>query len=111
MAIAAIQGVSTVELCSVGNVEIQICAPRSARRFGGSSAIVGGRGNTLPKLRSESSSFLQGELLVMTTDGISSRLEIDQDLMLLREHPIIVAQRIMERWGRTTDDALVLVVR
>ena len=31
--------------------------------------------------------------------------------MLLRAHPAVIAQRVLERFGRDNDDALVLVVR
>lgn len=101
----------SMETASVGNIELAVCRPRDARRFGGSSAIVGGRGNRPVKVRTETTSVAEGDLVMMTSDGISSKVSIEQDLALLREHPIIVAQRIMERFGRKTDDALVLVAR
>jgi anti-sigma regulatory factor (Ser/Thr protein kinase) len=105
------EAAGAMEAASIGNVELQVCRARDARRFGGSSAIVGGKGNRAVKPRTETTALAPDDLVVLTTDGISSKLSIEQDLMLLREHPIIVAQRIMERFGRTNDDALVLVAR
>ena len=101
----------TMEVASIGNVELQICRPRDARRFGGSSAIVGGKGNRATKARPMNATLLPDDLVIVTTDGISSKLSIEEDLPLLREHPIVIAQRIMERFARTNDDALVLVSR
>lgn len=101
----------SMEAASVGNIELQICGPRDARRFGGSSAIVGGKGHRPVKPRTETTTVAPDDLVIMTSDGISSKLSVEQDLALLREHPIVVAQRIMERFGRTNDDALVLVAR
>lgn len=112
MAVSRIdEAAASVETASIGNIDVQICGPRTARRLGGSSAVLGGRRAPAAKPRSETVTLGRGELLVLTTDGISSKLAIEQDLALLREHPIVVAQRIMERFGRTNDDALVLVVR
>jgi anti-sigma regulatory factor (Ser/Thr protein kinase) len=105
------EAAATMEAASIGNVELQVCRPRDARRFGGTSAVVGGRGNRPAKPRSESAPLAQNDVVVLVTDGISSKLSIEQDLALLREHPVVIAQRIMERFGRTNDDALVLVAR
>lgn len=102
---------ASLETASIGNVDVQLCAPRRARRFGGSSAVLGGRPTAPAKARSETAPLERDELLVMTTDGISSKLSIEQDLILLREHPVVVAQRIVEQFGRANDDALVLVAR
>ncbi len=106
-----VEDTNTLEASSVGNIDIQICAPRATRRLGGASAVVGGRRGPPIRARSERAPVPDGELVIMTTDGISSKLSISDDLALVRSHPIVVAQRIMERFGRKTDDALVLVAR
>jgi hypothetical protein len=106
-----VEDTSTLEGSSVGNIDIQICAPRSARRLGGSSAVVGGRRGAPIRARTERVAVPEGELVIVTTDGISSKLSVQDDLALVRSHPIVVAQRIMERFARKTDDALVLVAR
>ena len=112
MAIARIgESSGDLELASIGNIDVQIAGPRTARRFAGSSAVLGARGSRGTKARVETAPIAPGELVVLTTDGISSKLSIEQDLLLLRDHPVVVAQRIMERFGRTNDDALVLVAR
>jgi negative regulator of sigma-B (phosphoserine phosphatase) len=112
MAVSRIdEGSGSMQAASIGNVELQVCRPRDARRFGGSSAIVGGKGNRPVKPRTETVTLAPDDLVILSTDGISSKLSIEQDLALLREHPIVIAQRIMERFGKTTDDALVLVAR
>jgi anti-sigma regulatory factor (Ser/Thr protein kinase) len=99
-----------LETAAVGNVEVQVCAPRTAKRIGASSAVLGSR-SAAPKPRTERVVLAKDALVVMATDGISSKLAIEEDLALLREHPGVVAQRIVERFARTNDDALVLVAR
>lgn len=101
----------TLEVSSAGNIDVQVCATRAVRRFGGSSAVVGGRRGTMIRVRTDRALLSEGELVILTTDGISSKLAIENELALIRLHPIVVAQRIMERFGRTNDDALVLVAR
>ena len=52
------------------------------------------------------------ETLIVYTDGIRSRASIVDDLMLQREHPIVIAHQLVERFGRDEDDdVLVLVAR
>lgn len=106
-----VEDTGTLETASAGNIDVQICGVRSVRRFGGSSVVVGGRRGPPIKVRTDRVPFANGELLVVTTDGISSKLSIDDDVALVRSHPIVVAQRIMERFARANDDALVLVAR
>lgn len=111
MAIARIDEASSrMDLVSVGNIDVQVCAPRTARRFGGSSAVVGARGTAL-RSRTESVTLGPSDVVVMTTDGISSRLSIEQDHALLYAHPGAIAAQILERHGKPNDDALVLVTR
>jgi anti-sigma regulatory factor (Ser/Thr protein kinase) len=102
---------ATLETSSVGNIDLQLCSPRSARRLGGISAVVGGSSRLPTKPRSETAALAKGELIILATDGIGSKMSIEQDLELLRTHPVVVAQRIVERFGRAHDDALVLVAR
>ncbi len=101
----------TLATASAGNIDVQICTARSVRRIGGSSAVVGGRRGPPIKVRADLVPFTDGELVIVTTDGISSKMSIEDDVALVRAHPIVVAQRILERFGRANDDALVLVAR
>jgi hypothetical protein len=56
-------------------------------------------------------SWLQpGELLVMHTDGLSTRTTVE-DPVLLRRHPLVVAHELLRRFSKNHDDALVLVAR
>jgi anti-sigma regulatory factor (Ser/Thr protein kinase) len=100
----------TVEIASAGNVETHLCLPRAVRRFGGSTVVVGARGRSL-KLRLETAELSEGEVVVLSTDGISAAYPTLEDPQLLRQHPGVIAQRIVETGAQSTDDALVLVVR
>lgn len=100
---------SCLDLASVGNITIELVRPRGARRFAASSFVLGSpRRGWRPHV--EAAPFQPDETLIVFTDGISSRSSISEDLELLREHPIVIAQRLVQRFGRD-DDVLVLVAR
>jgi len=52
----------------------------------------------------------QGDVVMLFTNGISTRADLEGELDLLREHPIVIAHQIVHRFARDDDDALVLVV-
>jgi anti-sigma regulatory factor (Ser/Thr protein kinase) len=85
---------ATVEIASVGNVDVQLVSPRKTRRFGGSPGVVGARPSAPPPVRTETAVPLGPE-----------------ELALLRAHPIAIAQHVVERHARPHDDALALVCR
>lgn len=106
------EALSTMTTSTIGNIDVQVCAPRSSRRFGSVSGVLGGRPFAAStRVPVESAALEKQDVVVLATDGISSKLSIEQDFTLLRMHPIVLAQRIVERFERTNDDALVLVSR
>jgi len=98
----------------VGNIEGRIVGPRRLVRLGGTSGVLGfpTRGpKTALRFAAEDRVLEPGDVLVLTTDGIGSRMSIENDLALLRMHPVVIAQTVLETFGRDNDDALALVVR
>jgi anti-sigma regulatory factor (Ser/Thr protein kinase) len=53
--------------------------------------------------------FPAGSVLLISSDGLRSGLQVDPSELLLA--PLILAHRLLLRWGRQHDDALVLVFR
>jgi anti-sigma regulatory factor (Ser/Thr protein kinase) len=96
-------------LASVGNVSSRVVGPDGTRRFGGSSFVLGAPG-PLRALRTERCAMGRYDALLLASDGVTSRMDIAGDPALLREHPVVIAQRLVERFGRHNDDVMVLVV-
>jgi hypothetical protein len=93
----------------VGDASLQVEGPGMHRRVVGRSFVLGARGSK-PRPVVEDFSLGLRDVVVSFTDGISPRADLHEDLELLREHPIVIAHQIVERFARSNDDALVLVV-
>ena len=103
-------GTPSLEVAAVGNITVQLVRPHSERRFGASSFVVGSPQRGW-RSRVEQSAIEAGEMLILFTDGIESRVSIEEDLALLREHPITIAHQLALRFARESDDVLVLVAK
>lgn len=98
-----------VELAAVGNITAHVYGPHKARRFTGTSFVVGARGDAR-RPATETIQLDPRDVVVVHSDGIRTGLDLTGELDLLREHPIVVAQRVVERFGRPDDDAMVMVI-
>lgn len=103
----------TMRWIGVGNVEGMLlrsgangCTTR--KRDEGLITCAGVVGYQLPTLRETEISVNRGDTLIFTTDGISGGFI---EHLTLCDPPQQIADRILERHGKTTDDALVLVAR
>lgn len=92
----------TVHCGGVGNVELRTRGTRVPV-----IPTPGILGQSHRALRVASASLLPGDRLALFSDGLSSRLELDDTRNLA---PDAACDLLMERYGRNTDDATVLVV-
>lgn len=98
-----------VEHAGVGNIATRVIGiDGTARPL---VATAGTLGSVLPKrIHVEQLALQPGELLVMFSDGLTSRIDLSHEVVI-RQHPIVVAQHLLARFARGTDDAIVAVVR
>ena len=89
----------------VGNVEMRVCGPRALARPICSPGIVGAR---LTRVRVERFDYVPGHTVILHSDGLSSRFELDAvpATASLEE----VADALVARHGKA-DDMTLLVVR
>jgi len=94
----------------VGNVEGRVVSGEpSATRPKGSLALGGGvAGYDLPAVRTAALKVLPGDLLILATDGVDPSFA---DSLDVSGSTHAIAERIMARHRRPTDDALVVAVR
>jgi anti-sigma regulatory factor (Ser/Thr protein kinase)/serine/threonine protein phosphatase PrpC len=94
-----------------GNTSVHIYGIGPARRFSGPSFILGARGRA-PKPFLEERSLEPSDAVVLFTDGLSTKTDLEGELdLILRKHPVRIAEELVKRFGRSNDDALVLVAR
>jgi phosphoserine phosphatase RsbX len=95
---------------SVGNVAAVLLRTDDAGRWEREHILMrnGVVGHRLPPLRSTTLSLRRRDILIFATDGIRDGFQGD---FTSDPNPQVVADRILEQYGKATDDALVLVGR
>jgi anti-sigma regulatory factor (Ser/Thr protein kinase) len=68
-------------------------------------------GHTMPRLREERYPFPTGSTLVVASDGLKSRLELDAATGLLGRDPMVIAATLWRDHCRGRDDATAVVLR
>ena len=91
----------------VGNTRAVVVGDKTAH-LGSTTGIVGGR---YRRLSPETVPFMPGDLVVMVTDGIKQRFNFANVRKVEGADVQGLAEKIVEDWGRETDDAAVLVFR
>jgi hypothetical protein len=91
----------------VGNVDGRVLSDAKPAHFVPQNGIVG---HTMPTVRSVTGPWPRGALLVMHSDGISSKWRVNTYPGLMTAHPALLAGVIYRDFGRTNDDATVLVL-
>jgi hypothetical protein len=104
------QTADEIEAACVGNVSVHAYGFSAGWRMLGTSFVLDAPDPTRKPVREEHP-LGPRDALVLFTDGLSTRTQLEGDLDLLREHPIVIAHQLALRFGRDNDDALVLVVR
>jgi len=100
---------STIDWCGVGNVEGVLFRRAAAASTREAMSTRGGVvGYRLPQLRVSTLSVSAGDTLVLTTDGIRNDFTAAVDL---DAEPQAIADMLLARYAKGSDDALALVVR
>src|ERR1043166_832932 len=94
----------------VGNVEAVLVRPDKHAKGSSERALLhsGIVGYQLPALRSSTTALTPGDMLVFATDGIDAGFT---EGGMRNDSPQQIADRVLKRYFKGTDDALVLVVR
>jgi hypothetical protein len=97
---------ATLTYAGVGNVEGRLWCPSRTDRLLVQRGIVGA---TFPRtVRPVTLPLDAGWLLVLHSDGISARFDLDQLPETAQRDPDALAERLLREWSRATDDATVV---
>jgi anti-sigma regulatory factor (Ser/Thr protein kinase) len=101
----------SLDFAGVGNVVMQLVRFRETRLFGGSSFVLGMPTPAPKRVESRLVAVEADEIVVLCSDGISSRATIEDRRDLVHAEPIAIAQHLLETFAQDTDDATVLIAR
>lgn len=99
----------SVEFVGVGNIEAIVYSGNGQGCLISTNGILGA--DVLPHIHVRQAAFPPGSMLIMHSDGISSKFKLDEYYGLKEQSAQFIADVLLRDWGRTTDDATVLVVR
>ena len=109
MAIAVIdQDQELLAFCGIGNIAGCIFDAGARRHLMSHNGIVG---SNLRKVQEFSHPFGPGAMLILHSDGINTRWDLDAYPGLRFRHPSLIAAVLYRDFARQRDDAMVLVVR
>ena len=112
MAVARVElRLRQIEHAAIGDVRTSAYRPRESRRFSSVPGVLGAADQRVRKCVVERMPMQDHDVIVMCSDGLTTRADISEELQLLRRHPIVIAAHLLEHFGRSNDDALVLVTR
>jgi anti-sigma regulatory factor (Ser/Thr protein kinase) len=92
----------------VGNIAGSIIADRGSRHL---ASLNGTAGHTLHKINEFSYPWPDGALLLVHTDGLVSRWDLDRYPGLVQRHPSLVAGVLFRDFNRGRDDVTVVAAR
>ena len=101
------QAANTLTYAAIGNIEIRVVGG-GAPRLASNPGIIGGG---YRHLSTQTAPLEENQLVIMFTDGVASRLDISGYDSSVRLDLQQLAERVIEDWGRETDDAAVLIFR
>jgi anti-sigma regulatory factor (Ser/Thr protein kinase) len=99
---------ATVNFCGVGNTVTALVGPAATRSL---PSMNGTAGLSVRGLRPFTQPWRTGDLLVMHTDGLTTRWRLDAYPRVQEHDPAIVAALLNRDWSRGRDDATVLAFR
>lgn len=92
----------------IGNIEGHIGGATHTTRIVSDRGIVGGPARQVRAYHAE----LDADwLLLLHSDGVSARLNLREEARRHAADPQAMAEAVLSEWGRTTDDATVVVAR
>ena len=98
--------IARLTYAGIGNVEGRVWQGGQEQRLTIYRGIVG---KTMPTVRPFTIALAEDWLLLMHTDGISSRFTLPRTAPLDGGSPKALAERMLQEWGRERDDATMVV--
>jgi anti-sigma regulatory factor (Ser/Thr protein kinase) len=105
------RGLRQIAHAALGDVRTHIYRPRECRCLPAHAGVLGEKRARAGGWKEEREELREHDVVVMFTDGLTTRVDISEELALLRRHPVVIAEYLLEHFGRDNDDVLILVAR
>lgn len=100
-----------VLVCSVGNVACHILRPDAWETIPADPGVLGRPGPAQPRFSVTRLTLAPDDVLLLCTDGVSSRLDVGRERTVRRDPALLIADAVLRLAGRKHDDATVMVVK
>ena len=97
-------------VASVGNVSCQVLRPDRWDSLPAQPGVLG-RPGPAPRLHLQRATVGPHDVLLLMTDGVSTRGEVGRERALRLEPPLVIADMVMRHQGKKHDDATVIVAK
>lgn len=95
---------------AVGNVTAQVVHRDTVRGFGAPALVLGMPGTQVRKrVRRENATVSARDVVLLFSDGFTTRTRLDPNDTITTAHPLCVAHQLLQRFGRDSDDATIVV--
>ncbi len=108
VACAAWSNPQELQYAGIGNISGHLCAPGSSRGLVSHSGTLGFQ---MQRVQQFDYAVSPGALLVMHSDGLSARWQLEDQPGLRTHHPAVIAAALYRDFSRGRDDATVLVMQ
>jgi anti-sigma regulatory factor (Ser/Thr protein kinase) len=98
----------TIEYAGIGNTDFRVIGGRERLRF---ISLNGTLGSRLDRIKVFKEAMPKVATLIMATDGVSERWEVDNYPGLIGMHPQLFCATVMRDFSRPNDDATILCGR
>lgn len=96
----------TLDYLGIGNVMTKVFnSPHPIRPINYNGTV----GKALRSFKTLSYSWRVGNIIIMTSDGISSRYDVEDGQISLNQHPMLIAKKIFDTYNKKHDDATIIV--
>nr|MBV0880419.1 SpoIIE family protein phosphatase [Noviherbaspirillum sp. L7-7A] len=98
----------TLRFAGIGNISVSVHAASTSRHLVSHNGIVG---SNMRKVQEFQMDFGDDDILIMHSDGLATRWDLERYPGLLRHHPSLIAAVLYRDYARHRDDVSVVVAQ
>lgn len=105
------QPTGRLDFAALGNIQARVAGRTGSRRLVGRDGFLGSSGRRRSRRHPMTLDLGAGDVIVMASDGLRTGVTLEREDLVPGEHPIVLAESLVERYARGHDDVVVLVAK